>query len=237
MWVVFSGRTRLRPTLKHFSFDRNIIWRIVKIGIPSSLGGIHMNLGNFIFVWFIAPFGTLAVASHYLIGRLDMFVVMPALGLGSAAGILAAQNLGAGKPDRAAKTAWTAIAWFTGLMVVFSVILFIWASSVIRIFNSSEADLVSMATSFLKIQLINYLMNGMMIVMMSVMNSVGDTLIAMFIDIVTMWGIRVPLAVFLPRIANLGVYGVRWALIADSAASVIIFIIYFKSGRWKRKKV
>jgi Na+-driven multidrug efflux pump len=59
----------------------------------------------------------------------------------------------------------------------------------------------------------------------------------MFIDIVTMWGIRVPLAVILPKINNLGVYGVRWALIADSLGSVIVFIIYFKSGRWKRKKV
>lgn len=236
LWVVFSGRTRLRPTLKNFSFDRNIIWRIIKIGIPSSLGGIHMNLGNFIFVWFIAPFGTLAVAGHYLIGRMDMFVIMPALGLGSAAGILAAQNIGAGQPGRAAKTAWIAIGWFSAVMTVFSVLLFIWAATVVRLFNA-EPDLVSLATNFLRIQLINYLMNGLMIVMMSVMNSVGDTLIAMFIDIVTMWGIRVPLAVILPKINNLGVYGVRWALIADSLGSVIIFIIYFKSGRWKRKKV
>jgi Na+-driven multidrug efflux pump len=76
-----------------------------------------------------------------------------------------------------------------------------------------------------------------MIVMMSVMSSVGDTLIALFIDIGTMWSIRVPLAILLPRIANLGVFGVRWALVADTVSSAIIFIIYFKSGRWKRKKV
>jgi putative MATE family efflux protein len=236
LWVVFSGRTRLKPTLKNFRFDGNILWRIVKIGIPSSLGGIHMNLGSVIFMWFIAPFGTLAVAGHTLISRLDSFVIMPALGLGTAAGILAAQNVGAAKPERATRTAWIAIGWFTGLMVVFSAALFIWAQPVVKIFNT-EPELVGMAANFLKIQLCSYMMNGLMIVMMSVMNSMGDTLTAMYIDIVTMWGIRVPLAVILPKIANLGVYGVRWALVADTLSSAVVFIIYFRSGRWKKKKV
>ncbi|MHB8104896.1 MAG: MATE family efflux transporter, partial [Dehalococcoidales bacterium] len=41
LWILFSGRTRLRISLRNFKFDGNIIWRMVKIGIPSSLGGIH----------------------------------------------------------------------------------------------------------------------------------------------------------------------------------------------------
>ncbi len=236
LWVVFNGYTRLKLTLRNFSFDRSIIWRIVKIGIPASVSGIHFQIGSVVFIWFIAPFGTLAMAGHYLISRLDSFVIMPALGLGTAAGILAAQNIGAGEPGRAAKTAWIAIAWFTGIMFVFSVVLFIWAAWVVGIFNN-EPDLVSLAANFLKIQLVSYMLNGLMIVMMSVMNSVGDTLIALFIDVGTMWGIRVPLAILLPKVANLGVYGVRWALVADTVSSAFIFIWYFKSGRWKRKKV
>ena len=95
LWVIFSGRTRLHISLRNFSLDKNIIWRTVKIGIPSALGGIHMNVGSIVFMWFIAPFGTLAIAGHNLVSRVDMFVLMPAMGLGSAAGILAAQNLGA----------------------------------------------------------------------------------------------------------------------------------------------
>jgi len=236
LWILFSGRTRLRLTLKNFSFDRNMIWRIVKIGIPASLGGIHMNVGSVIFMWFIAPFGTLAVAGHTLVSRVDNFVFMPAMGLGSAAGILAAQNLGAGQPERSERTAWIAIGWFTSIMFIFSVALFFWAEPVVRIFNA-EADLVAMASKFLKIQIASYMVNGLMMVMMNVLNSVGDTLVSMIIDIVTMWGIRVPLAIFLPHVANLGVYGIRWALVADTVSSAIIFVIYFKLGRWKHKKV
>jgi len=209
---------------------------MVRIGIPASLGGIHMNVGSVIFMWFIAPFGTLAVAGHTVVARVDNFVFMPAMGLGSAAGILAAQNLGAGKPERSERTAWIAIGWFTSIMFIFSVALFFWAEPVVRIFNA-EVDLVDMASKFLRIQIASYMMNGLMMVLMNVLNNVGDTLVSMIIDMVTMWGIRVPLAIFLPDIANLGVYGIRWALVADTVSSAIIFVVYFKLGRWKRKKV
>ena len=127
LWVLFNGQTRLRLTLKNFSLDWDIIWRMVKIGIPASINGLHMNIGNVVFMWFISPFGTLAVAGHHLIARVDMIVVMPAMGLGTAAGILAAQNLGAGQPQRAEKTAWVAFGWFTVFGVIFCVAAFFWA--------------------------------------------------------------------------------------------------------------
>jgi len=236
LWILFRGGTRLRISLRNFKFDANIIWRMVKIGIPSALGSIHMNIGSIVFMWFIAPFGTLAIASHNLVSRVDMFVLLPAIGLGSAAGILAAQNLGAQQVERSAKTAWIAIGWLTGIMAVFSVVIWFWASNIVQVFNP-EPELIDLASTFLMIQIASYMCNGLMFVMMNVMNAVGDTLIAFIIDLVTMWGIRVPLAILLPKIANLGVYGVRWALVADTVCSAIIFIIYFRSGRWKRKKI
>ena len=42
-----------------------------------------MNIGSIVFMWFIAPFGTLAVAGHNLVSRVDMLVMLPAFGLGS----------------------------------------------------------------------------------------------------------------------------------------------------------
>jgi putative MATE family efflux protein len=236
LWILFSGRTKLHISLRKFKFDGNVIWRMVKIGIPSALGSIHMNIGSIVFMWFIAPFGTLAVAGHNLVSRVDMFVLLPAIGLGSAAGILAAQNLGANQVERSAKTAWIAIGWLTGVMAIFSILIWFFASSIVQIFNPEEG-LIELASSFLKIQIASYMCNGLMFVLMNVMNTVGDTLIAFIIDLTTMWGIRVPLAILLPKIANLGVYGVRWALVADTVFSAIVFIIYFQSGRWKRKKI
>jgi putative MATE family efflux protein len=236
LWVLFNGQTRLRLTMKNFTLDWNIIWRMVKIGIPASLTGLHMNLGNVVFMWFISPFGTLAVASHHLIARLDMIIVMPSMGLGTAAGILAAQNLGAGQPDRAEKTAWIAMGWFAAFGAAFCLAAFIWAGDIVKIFNR-EPDMVAIAVNFLWIQVSGYLFMGLGALIMNVLNSVGDTLRAMIIDMVNLWGVRIVLAYLLPRVTNLGVYGVRWSIVADAVSSVIMFGIYFKLGWWKRKKV
>ncbi|MGD1119484.1 MAG: MATE family efflux transporter [Dehalococcoidales bacterium] len=236
LWVLFGGRTRLHISLRNFSFDKTIIWRTVKIGIPSAIGGIHMNVGSIVFMFFIAKYGTLSIDGHNLVSRVDMFVMMPALGLGSASGILAGQNLGAHQPERAARTAWMAIGWFTGIMLLFCIVIWLWAGYIVRVFNP-QPELIDIASKFLKIQTVSYMANGLMMVMMNVMNTVGDTLISFIIDLTTMWGIRVPLAIILPHVANLGVYGVRWALVADTVSSAVVFIIYFQSGRWKRKKI
>jgi putative MATE family efflux protein len=236
LWVLFNGKTRLRLTLKGFGFDGNVIWRMVKIGIPASINGLHMNIGNVVFMWFISPFGTLAVASHHLIARVDTIVVMPAMGLGTAAGILAAQNLGAGQPARAEKTAWLAISWFAGAFIVLSVPGFIFAHDIVRIFNT-EPELVALASNFLKIQIAGYVVMGIGSIVMNVLNSVGDTLRAMAIDMLNLWGVRILLAYLLPKVTSLGVYGIRWAIVADSLSSAILFIIYLRAGFWKRKKV
>jgi Na+-driven multidrug efflux pump len=39
------------------------------------------------------------------------------------------------------------------------------------------------------------------------------------------------------EVANLGVLDIRSSLVADTISPAIIFIIYFKLGRWKHKKV
>ncbi len=235
-WVLFNGQTRLRLTLKKFSLDWNIIWRMVKIGIPASINGLHMNLGNVVFMWFISPFGTLAVAGHHLVARLDMFVIMPGMGMGMAAGILAAQNLGAGQPERAEKTVWTAVSWLAGFMVILTMAVYFGSNGIVRIFNN-EPEMVDIASKFLRIQAASYLFNGLAMIIMNALNNVGDTLRAMIIDMTNLWGVRILLAYILPRVTTLGVYGVRWAIVGDAISSAIMFLIYLRMGRWKRKKV
>ena len=236
IWVLFSGHTRLKPTLKKFSFDGNIIWRIVKIGIPASITGLERSLANFVLMWLIAPFGTFAVAAHSLIQRVDSFIHMPAMGIGQASGILAGQNLGAGKPDRAERTGWISAGIFTCVMAVGAVVIWFWAENIVRIFNS-EPELVKIAGGFLRIEIVNYMVFGVVIVITQCLNGIGDTIPTMLTTLVTMWGVQVPMAYFLPKITNLGVYGVRWGIVSAIAMRALIYSIYFKMGRWKRKQV
>ena len=74
LWYLFTGRSRLKLTLKGIRLDFRMIWRIVKIGLPASVMGMQQNLGQFFLMKIIAPFGTLAVAAHTLNQRVEMIL-------------------------------------------------------------------------------------------------------------------------------------------------------------------
>jgi putative MATE family efflux protein len=236
LWFLFSGRTRLRLTLRHFRFDGNMIWRLVKIGLPASFTGMGRTFGNLIIMAFMAPYGTLAVASHTLNQRIEMFINMPQMGLGQAAGVLAGQNLGAKQPERAERTGWLTAGLLSGIMLIVSLVVFLWAEYFVRIFNS-EPDLVVLASTFLRIATAGWLVLGITSVVQQCLNGVGDTMVPMLVMILNMWLLQIVLAFFLPRTTSLGVYGVRWAIVAGTASAAIFYIIYFRMGRWKRKEV
>ncbi|MBN1381360.1 MAG: MATE family efflux transporter [Deltaproteobacteria bacterium] len=236
LWIIFSGRTRIKPTLKNLRIDGHLIWRMIRIGIPAALTGMERSFANLLIVWFIAPFGTLAVAAHSLLQRIDICIHMPASGVGQAAGVLAGQNLGAGRPDRAEKTGWTAAGLFTLVMMVIAVIVWFQAENIVRIFNT-EPGLVQTAANFLRIQIGDYLVFGLVVVLMYCLNGAGDTLVPMLTTLATMWFIQVPLAYLIPKWTDLGVYGVRWAGVIAIILRGLIYAVYFKAGFWKRRQL
>jgi len=236
MWVLFSGRSRLRLTLSNFRLDPNIIWRIVRIGLPACVMGLQMSLGAFVLVGLMSPFGTDAVAAHTVCQRVEMIVFMPILGVGMAAGVLAGQNLGAGRPERAERSGWLGAVLAEGFMLICCVVMLLWAENLVRIFNA-EPGLVETGGAFLRIAAAGYLMIGSIIVLQYCISGAGDTLPPMIFSMVIVWGVQMPLAFVLPRVTDLGVYGVRWAMVAAIFVGMIAFIAYFRTGRWKRKKV
>jgi len=235
-WILFTGRTRLKLSLKNFRFDGSIIWRIIKIGIPSSITGMERSMANFFLVWFVVPFGTAALAAHSLGDRIGNFLRMPGMGFGQASGVLAGQNLGAGQPDRSEKTGWIAAGLFTAVMTVSSIFVWFFAEYAVRVFNN-EPELVKIGGTFLRIDIVTYMVFGIVVVLMNCLNGMGDTMIPMITTLATMWLVQVPLAYILPKITDWGVYGVRWGIVTAIAMRAVIYTIYFKHGRWRQKQV
>ena len=236
LWILFSGRSRLRLTLSNFRLDGAIIWRIVKIGIPAAINNMERSVVNVVMMWFIVSFGTLAVAAHTVMQRIEMALMMPGMGMGMAAGVLAGQNLGAGQPERAERSGWLASALVTGIMVIGSLAVWFWAESIVRIFNAEPA-LVEIASTFMRVQIVGFLVLGVAAVLTNCLNGVGDTMTPMLASLISMWAVQVPMAFLLPRYTNTGVYGVRWAMVTALAIRALTYVIYFRLGRWKRKKV
>lgn len=236
LWFLMTGRSRLTLDFKDFRIDLPVIWRIIRIGFPALVSGIQRTMSQFLIMYLVSPFGTLAVAAHTVNQRIEMFFMMPSMSFGQSAGVLAGQNLGAGKPERAEKGAWIAVAIIEGFMAIGAVVLLLWAEPIVRIFNN-EPELVAIAATFLRIAVVGYVTIGFMGVLTQALSGAGDTMPTMIVSLVTMWCLTLPLAYFLPQWTDLGVYGVRWAMVTGMVFPGIVLGIYFRLGRWKRKQV
>lgn len=236
LWVLFSGRTRLRLTLQNFRIDPGIIWRTVRIALPSSVSSMGRPFAQIVLMWIIVPFGTLAVAAHTIVQRVEVFLLMPGMAIGISAGVLAGQNLGAGHPERAEKSGWLAVGFAEAFIIICGTAFLIWSESIIGIF-SPDPGIIEIGGKFLRIAVAGFSVMGIVIVLMQCISGTGDTFPPMLITTLGMWGVEVPLAFLLPNVGNLGVFGVRWASVAGMVARAIAYTIYFKAGRWKRKQV
>jgi putative MATE family efflux protein len=234
--VLFSARSRLRLSFKGFHFDIGIIWRIIRIGFPASIAGIQRNLNQFFLQMFMAVFGAAALAAHVITQRLEMLIFMPAMSFGMGAGVLVGQNLGAKQPERAEKSAWLAVGVVEAFVIAASLVMFIWTGPVIRLFNNDPA-MDAIATQFIHIAIAGWIFMGFMFVLMNSLQGAGDTLPTMVISIITTWAITIPLAYFLPKYTSWGATGIRWAMTTSMITGALANMIYFRTGRWKTRRV
>jgi putative MATE family efflux protein len=233
--ILISGRSRLKLTFSKFKFDLGAIWRLVKIGIPASVMGIQMQLGQLVMTSFVVPFGTAAVAAHSLCQRIDMMLVMPLMGIGASAGVLVGQNLGARQPERAEKSGWLALFVAESVLIVAGIAILIWPKVVINIF-SSDPSLEVIAVRYVQISAFGYMVLAFSMVLQNCISGAGDTIPPMVMGLIIIWAVQVPLGLVLTH-TDIGVYGVRWAVVAGGVINMVAYVTYFRLGRWKRKRI
>jgi Na+-driven multidrug efflux pump len=211
------------------------MWQMIKIGIPASVTTMDRTLIGFVLIVLVTGFGTLSVAAHTIGQRIDMFILVPVISFGQAAGVLAAQNLGANQPQRAMRTTWMAVGFYSAIMVLFVAALWFWAEYVTGIF-SNESALIALSSVYIRIQVVGYLVFSLVMVLSQCLSIVGDTLMVMVTGLVTNWGITLPIAIFL-KTTNLGVKGIWWAIVVGLAVRAVIVTVYFLTGRWVKRRI
>jgi putative MATE family efflux protein len=236
MWILTTGQSRLKLTLRRFRFDLSTILRINRIGIPASVMALQMQFGQLILMRVVAPFGDLAVAAHTLAQRVDFLLFMPLMGIGMSSGVLVGQNLGAHQPQRAERNGWIALALSEAILGTAAIIIFFFASGTVHIF-SSDPSLDSIASSYLRIACAAYAVAAFNMVLQQCIAGAGDTVPPMIISIISIWALQVPLAFVFSGWDKLGFFGIRWAMVTGSVFGAICYVIYFRRGRWKEKKI
>ena len=102
------------------------------------------------------------------------------------------------------------------------------------LFSDSE-EVIQYGRQYLIIISSFYPVFATMFTMHGTLRGAGDTLIPMFITLISLWVIRIPLAAILSN--HMGPSGIWWAIPGGWTIGLIGTVSYYLSGKWKNKGV
>ncbi len=232
LYILFNAKSQIKITFASFKWVPNVMRRLVKIASGGTLQYLIGSASWIIMVRIIADFGTEAVAAYTYAVRIIIFTILPAWGLSNAAATLVGQNLGAKKPERAAKSVWMTCALNVGFLLTVSILFFVFAEELIGFLDSSPS-IVSEGSKGLKIFSLGYVAYAFGMVISSAFNGAGDTFTPTIMNLVCFWALQIPLAYFLVYNLNFETSGVYIAIVIAEVCMGLLAIILFRRGTWK----
>ena len=216
--------------------DLAVMLNIIKV----SAGGVAQFLiasASWVFlVRIVSAFGSAAVAGYTIAVRIVIFSLLPSWGMANAASTLVGQNLGAGQPDRAARSAWLCGHYNMAFMVSVAVLFWIIAPWAMHFFTD-DPTVATYGVDALRIVCLGYFFYGYGMVLAQAFNGAGDTFTPTWMNVICFWIIEIPLAWFLSRTLGWGPEGVFASIAVSESALAVLSAYLFQRGKWKLVKV
>jgi putative MATE family efflux protein len=236
LYCLHRGKAGLAVHFTSLRVDWEIAGRILRIGMPGGGQMLARSLMALALTRVVAGCGMLALAAYGIGMRFHMIVLMPSFALGNAAATMVGQNLGAARPDRAHRCAWLATGIACAVTAGATLILVAFASPLMRIFTP-DPEVIHIGAEYLVIVSFFYLFAAVAVVLSRAMMGAGDSMASMILTIVCLWGIQMPLAIWLSRAMHPPTQGIWWAIAATLTAHGILTGMWFQTGRWKHKRI
>lgn len=237
--IILKGKKQLvRLDFKDFKFEKNKMLSILKIGLPTAVGGSTMQLGFLLMTKNVNAYGTKATTAYGIGNKINGIITLPANGIGSALSTIVGQNFGASNIKRVDKSYHYALRMGVIFLFVFGMILsrrFI-AEPMVRFFTSDE-EVVPLATEFLSIMAMCCWTNAFYNVTQGLFQGCGHTMITMAVDASRIWIFRFLTLWICSSILKMGVESIWYAVVVSNATSALILYCLYWTGIWKKRTV
>ncbi len=220
---------------KHLKMDFSLLKLLLRLGIPSSVNMILVSLSEIAVISFVNHFGSDATAAYGAVNQVASYVQMPAISLGIAVSIFAAQSIGANQIDRLKDVVKSGLLLNYIVGGVLIILVYIFSKDVLALFLTSKSTL-DIAHSLLMITLWSYLIFGNAQVLAATMRASGTVLWPMVFGIVSIWLVEVPIAYFLSHDTALQIKGIWVGYPAAFIVSLLLQFSYYNFV-WKKKKI
>ncbi len=242
LWVLRRGVKDLRLEWRHLRLAREISGRIVYLGVPNFFEGLAMwgvNLFVLIFIGEIAKRGIEngggegLQGAHIIAVQWEALAFLPGFAMGTAAGALAGQFLGAGNPRMAQKSVLACLAIGFAIMGFMGVMFMTFGQALTSVISSEDVHLRHVPRLLFICGTVEGLF-AVALVLRQALRGAGDAIWPFIITTVSSYLVRLPAAWFFGVFLGWGIEGVWIGLCTEVVVRAMMFSARFFQGGWKR---
>lgn len=220
-----------------FTWDKEIIYRILYIGIPSGIENGIFQLGRVLVVSIISTYGTAQIAANAVANGLDSMGTIAGQAMNLAMLTVIGHCMGAGKKEEA--VFYTKKLWKLTYQITFVIntVILLSLPLLLKLFSLSE-----------EVYRYSYILilihNGIAIflwptafTMPNALRAAGDVKFCMIVSVFSMIAFRIIFSVVFGTWFGMGIIGVWIAMVMDWIFRASVFTIRLSQGRWLEYKI
>ncbi len=238
LYLLFKGKVGIKLKLSHLKPDKEKIKKILRIGVPASIGESSTAFGFFILMYVLArlPDSTVVLAAYGVGDRIISLVFISINGLGAGISTILGQSLGAGNIERAGEAAKKGMIVMFSILVACAVFLVLFRAEAIGFFIN-DSEVVNEGANFIKCIIIGIPFFGLFAGITASFRGSGHNVPTMILDLLRLWGLRIPLAYLLGLYLGMNSTGVWIGMALSNIVGAIVALILFGTGIWKKKVI
>ena len=231
MTVYLIGYAARRyPVLRFRPGQDRLVWRDtregVRFGLPPAIQSGTSSFGNILLQWFMNGFGEQTVAAITTAYRVDTVLLLPIINFGSGIATVAAQNIGAGRPERAKQALKTGTLMVAGVALLLTLFILMAGEFLIAMFGLTPESVEIGKRFFVRIASF-YVVYGLAMAVRGYLEGLGDMTFS------GMAGIAALLVRLAASYALAGLLGRMVIAYAEALSWLVLLGLYLLRLAWK----
>lgn len=224
----------LRISREYMRLRKDTLDRVMRYSVITCAQQSVMNFGILMIQGLVNSFGTVIMAAFAVAVKIDTLAYMPAQEFGNAFSLFISQNYGGKKKERIRRGTSLAVGVSVIFCIFISVIVWIFAAPLIRIFlDSPDQEIIRAGVTYLHIEGAFYWGIGCLFLLYGLYRGIERPVMSLVLTILSL-GTRVVLAYLLAPRPQFGVNAIWWAIpIGWILADTVGFLYYRKMRKQK----
>lgn len=226
--VLIIRRQKLPFTFRRTDivFDRKRMGSVFRLGLPIAFQDLLVSISFLAITAIVNSLGVIPSAGVGVAEKLCGFIMLVPSAFNQSMSAFVAQNMGAGRMDRAKRALLCGIGMSLVVGVFMAWLSFFHGDLLAGLFARDEA-VIAAAADYLKAYAIDCLLVSVMFCMIGYFNGCGKTLFVMLQGIAGAFGVRIPVSLLMSRIKPVSLFKVGLATPCSSVVQIILCVGYF----------